>query len=203
MYLRIATELYLKRLVVGGIERVFEIGRIFRNEGVDATHNPEFTMLESYQALADYGDVAAMVEEIVAVLAERVAGNTVIEYQGRPLDLTPPFRRERMVDLVEAAVGRELPFDADVDEIRTLAGSHGVEPEAHWGHGKLVEALFDALVADDIWEPTYVMDHPKEVSPLARVHRHDPNLTERWELFIAGAEDISRAYRYICNWGKC
>ena len=188
MYLRIATELYLKRLVVGGIERVFEIGRIFRNEGVDATHNPEFTMLESYQALADYGDVATMVEEIVAVLAERVAGNTVIEYQGRPLDLTPPFRRERMVDLVEAAVGRELPFDADVDGIRTLARSHGVEPEAHWGHGKLVEALFDALVADGIWEPTYVMDHPKEVSPLARVHRDDPNLTERWELFIAGAE---------------
>ncbi len=188
MYLRIATELFLKRLVVGGIERVFEIGRIFRNEGIDSTHNPEFTMLESYEAFADYGDIATMVEEIVAALTEKVVGSTRIEYEGRALDLTPPFRRARMVDLVAEAVGRTVDFDAPLDEIRALARSHGIEPEAHWQHGKLIEELFDELVADDIWEPTYVMDHPKEISPLAREHRDHPNLTERWELFIAGAE---------------
>jgi lysyl-tRNA synthetase class 2 len=188
MYLRIATELFLKRLVVGGIERVFEIGRIFRNEGIDSTHNPEFTMLESYEAFADYGDIAAMVEEIVAALADKVVGTTRIEYEGRQLDLTPPFRRVRMVDLVAEAVGRSVDFDAPLDEVRTLARHHGIEPQDHWGHGKLIEELFDELVADGIWEPTYVMDHPKEISPLAREHRDDPNLTERWELFIAGAE---------------
>ncbi len=188
MYLRIATELFLKRLVVGGIERVFEIGRIFRNEGIDATHNPEFTMLESYEAFADYGDIAVMVEEMVAAVALEATGGTEIEYNGRPLDLTPPYRRVRMIDLVEEAVGRSVGFAMSRDDLADLARSHAIDVEAHWGHGKLIEELFDALVADDIWEPTFVMDHPKEVSPLARVHRDDPNLTERWELFIAGAE---------------
>ncbi len=188
MYLRIATELFLKRLVVGGLERVFEIGRIFRNEGIDATHNPEFTMLESYQAFADYGDIATMVEEIVAAVAIQIGGTTHITYAGRELDLTPPFRRVRMLDLVDDAVGGGVGFDVPIEEMRDLARRQGVEPEAHWGHGKLVEVLFDALVADNIWDPTYVMDHPKEISPLARVHRDDPNLTERWELFIGGSE---------------
>ena len=188
MYLRIATELFLKRLVVGGLERVFEIGRIFRNEGVDSTHNPEFTMLESYEAFADYGDIATMVEEILVAVAQQATGSTEIMYQGRPLDLTPPFRRVRMVDLVSAAVGESVDFDRPLVEMRDLARRHGIESESLWGHGKLIEVLFDALVADEIWEPTYVMDHPKEISPLARVHRDDPNLTERWELFIAGAE---------------
>jgi lysyl-tRNA synthetase class 2 len=188
MYLRIATELFLKRLVVGGIEKVFEIGRIFRNEGIDSTHNPEFTMLESYEAFVDYRDIATMVEDIVAALATTAVGSTRIEYEGRPLDLTPPFRRARMVDLVADAVGRPVTFHVPLDEVRALAERHGIEPQTHWGHGKLIEELFDALVADGIWEPTYVMDHPKEISPLAREHRDDPNLTERWELFIAGSE---------------
>jgi len=188
MYLRIATELFLKRLVVGGIEKVFEIGRIFRNEGIDSTHNPEFTMLESYEAFADYGDISTMVEEIVAALATKVKGSTVIEYAGRELDLTPPFRRVRMVDMVTDAVGRPVTFETPLEEVRELAGRHGIEVEDHWGHGKLIEELFDALVADDIWDPTYVLDHPKEISPLARVHRDDDHLTERWELFIAGSE---------------
>jgi lysyl-tRNA synthetase class 2 len=188
MYMRIATELHLKRLVIGGLERVFEIGRIFRNEGVDATHNPEFTMLESYEAFADYGDIAVMVEEVMAAMVDLVAGSAVIRYQGRELDLSPPFKRARMVDLVAEAVGRPISFDEPLDDVRSLAKRHRIEAEGHWGHGKLIEELFDALVADDIWEPTFVMDHPKEVSPLAREHRDDPNLTERWELFIAGAE---------------
>ena len=188
MYLRIATELYLKRLVVGGLERVFEIGRIFRNEGVDATHNPEFTMLESYEAFADYGDIATMVEEIILALATELSESAVITYRDRPLDLTPPFRRVRMVDLVAEAVGSSVDFDAPLDEVREMARGHGVDPEPHWRHGRILEGLFDAHVADGIWEPTFVMDHPKETSPLAREHRDDANLTERWELFIAGAE---------------
>jgi lysyl-tRNA synthetase class 2 len=188
MYLRIATELFLKRLVVGGLERVFEVGRIFRNEGVDSTHNPEFTMLESYQAFADYNDIMDMVEEMVAACADVAVGSTEISYQGRPLDLSPPFRRARMVDLVAEATGESVAFDRPINEMRELALEHGVEPDATWGHGKIINELFEALIADNIWEPTYVLDHPKEVSPLAREHRDDPNLTERYELFIAGAE---------------
>lgn len=188
MYLRIATELYLKRLVVGGLERVFEIGRIFRNEGVDSTHNPEFTMLESYEAFADYRDIMVMVEEMIGACAQVAVGTTEITYQGRALNLAPPFRRVRMVDLVAEATGESVSFDRPIDEMRDLARRHGIEPDAIWGHGKIIDQLFEALIADNLWEPTYVLDHPKEVSPLAREHRDDPNLTERYELFIAGAE---------------
>jgi lysyl-tRNA synthetase class 2 len=188
MYLRIATELYLKRLVVGGLERVFEIGRIFRNEGIDATHSPEFTMLESYEALADYGDIMEMLEEMVPTVAAAVAGSTTISYGGRAIDLSPPYRRARMVDLVAEAMGAAVDFDGPVEASRDLARSHGIEPDEYWGHGKIVDALFEELVADELWEPTFVLDHPKEISPLARTHRNDPHLTERFELFIAGSE---------------
>jgi lysyl-tRNA synthetase class 2 len=188
MFLRIATELYLKRLVVGGLERVFEIGRIFRNEGVDSTHNPEFTMLESYEAFADYGDIMDMVEEMIRSCAVVATGSTEITYQGKPLDLGKPFRRVRMVDLVAEATGEEINFDRPLAEMVALASKHGIEVDGSWGHGKIIDQLFEALVADEIWEPTYVLDHPKEVSPLARENRNDPNLTERFELFIAGAE---------------
>lgn len=188
MYLRIATELHLKRLVVGGLERVFEIGRIFRNEGIDSTHNPEFTMLESYEAFADYNDIMDMVEEMIRACAIVATGSTEITYQGRTLDLGRPFRRVRMVDLVAQATGEEMSFDRPLDEMRALAGRYGIDVDGTWGHGKIIDQLFEALVADEIWEPTYVLDHPKEISPLAREHRDDPNLTERYELFIAGAE---------------
>ena len=188
MSLRIATELYLKRLVVGGIERVFEIGRIFRNEGIDATHNPEFTMLEAYEAFADYHDIMAMVEAIIAAVATTATGSTQITYQGRSLDLEPPFRRATMTELVAGAVGEQMSFDRDLDDLRSLARRHGLEPGASWGHGKIIDALFEELVADTLWEPTYVMDYPKETSPLARVHRENGHLTERFELFIAGSE---------------
>jgi lysyl-tRNA synthetase class 2 len=188
MYLRIATELYLKRLVVGGLERVFEIGRIFRNEGIDATHNPEFTMLESYEALADYRDIMEMVESMVAAVAEAATGSPVVEYQGRPVDLRPPYRRVRLGDLVAQTLGETVDFDAPVDQARRLAERHGVDVDEGWGHGKILDRLFEELVADDIWEPTFVMDHPREISPLARAHRDEPHLTERFELFIAGSE---------------
>ncbi len=188
MYLRIATELHLKRLIVGGLERVFEIGRVFRNEGVDATHNPEYTMLESYEAYADYRDIMAMVEEIVAAVAEAVHGTTRITYGNREIDLTPPYRRARLVDLVAEATSQEALLELNRDQLVGLAHEHGIAVQDGWGPGKIIDQLFEGLVADHIWEPTYVMDHPKEVSPLAREHREHPQLTERFELFIAGAE---------------
>lgn len=188
MYLRIATELHLKRLIVGGLERVFEIGRIFRNEGIDATHNPEFTMLESYEAYADYLDILEMVEEIVPAVARAATGSTVVHFRGRDLDMTPPYRRARLVDLVVEAIGEDAGFDMELDEIRAVARRHGVEPEPGWGHGKILDELFERHVADRLWEPVFVMDHPVEVSPLARRHRDDPDLTERFELFVAGME---------------
>ncbi len=188
MYLRIATELYLKRLIVGGLEKVFEVGKIFRNEGIDATHMPEFTMLESYEALADYDDIARMVEEMFATIATEVTGSAVLRYQGRSLDLTPPYPRAPMLGLVNDAIDGTMSFDLSLQDAVALAQSNGVEPEAHWGHGKIIEELFDRRVQASIWEPVYVTHHPVETSPLARRHRDDPNVTERWELFIAGSE---------------
>lgn len=188
MFLRIATELHLKRLIVGGLEKVFEIGRVFRNEGVDATHNPEYTMLESYEAYADYHDIMVLVEDSIAAISERVTGGTIVPYAGREVDLTPPYRRVRMVDMVAEATGEPIDISGDRSSLVSLASRHGVEVQDTWGPGKIIEELFDEIVADNIWEPTFVLDHPKEVSPLAREHRDDPMLTERFELFIAGAE---------------
>jgi len=188
MKLRISLELYLKRLIVGGLERVFEIGHIFRNEGIDATHNPEFTMLESYQALADYGDIMTLVEEVFEAVSMAVNGTTKLNYQGRQLDITPPFRRRAFMHLVSDAVGEEVSFDRSLEDMGVLARRHGIEPEPAWGLGRIAAELYEELVEDQIWEPTYVLDHPKEISPLAREHRIDPNLTERFELVIAGSE---------------
>lgn len=188
MKLRISLELYLKRLVVGGLERVFEIGRIFRNEGVDGTHNPEFTMLESYEALADYSDILRLVEEVVTAAAHVVNGTTRFMYKGRDLDLTPPYRRASFMDLVSEAVGETVSFAMPIDSLRDVARKNGVVPKPEWGHGKIAAEIYEELVEHRIWEPTFVMDHPKEISPLARTHRTDPNLTERFELVIAGTE---------------
>ncbi len=188
MFLRIATELHLKRLIVGGLEKVFEIGRVFRNEGVDATHNPEYTMLESYEAYADYHDIMVLVEDAIAAISERVTGGTIVPYADREVDLTPPYRRVRMVDLVAEATGEPIDINGDRSALASVAAGHGIEVPDSWGAGKIINELFEELVADNIWEPTFVLDHPKEVSPLAREHRGEPMLTERFELFIAGAE---------------
>ncbi|MGI9666264.1 MAG: lysine--tRNA ligase [Acidimicrobiia bacterium] len=188
MYLRIATELYLKRLVVGGLERVFEIGRIFRNEGIDSSHNPEFTMLESYEAFADYEDIMLLVEEVAAACAIAVTGDTTINYMDRSLSLAGPYRRASMLSLVQQEVAADIDYDTDVDDLRALARSHGVEPEDHWGSGKLIEALFDEVVEPTLWDPIFVTEHPIEISPLSRAHRSKPHVTERFELFIAGDE---------------
>jgi len=188
LQLRIATELYLKRLVVGGLERVFEIGRIFRNEGIDATHNPEFTMLESYQAFADYEDMMDLIEVVVAAVAEEAVGTTALTYQSRELDLSPPYRRARLIDLVSEAVGEQVSLDTPPDRLRAVAESHGVDVDDGAGPGRVLFDLYERLVEPEIWEPTFVTDYPKEISPLARQHRDDPELAERFELVIAGSE---------------
>jgi lysyl-tRNA synthetase, class II len=186
MYLRIATELYLKRLVIGGLEKVFEIGRIFRNEGIDSTHNPEFTMLESYEALADFTDIMTLVEEVISAVALATLGTTTFEYQGRRVDLTPPFARVTMLEAVSEAVGEEVTFDHP--DLEGLAARHGVGTEEGWGPGRIITELFDELVEDQLWAPTFVTHHPTEVSPLAARNRQDPNVTDRFELIIAGSE---------------
>ena len=193
LYMRIATELYLKRLVIGGFERVFEMGRIFRNEGVDSSHNPEFTMLESYQAFADYRDVMDLVEEVIPAVARAAIGGTVVNQEAvdsssAPISLDPPFRKVSMVDLVSGEMGCDITLDTDPLILRELAESREVEARREWGAGRIIYELFDRLVAPDLWEPTFVVDYPLEVSPLARRHGRDPRLTERFELFIAGVE---------------
>ncbi|MFQ5524075.1 MAG: lysine--tRNA ligase [Acidimicrobiia bacterium] len=188
MYLRIATELYLKRLVVGGMERVFEIGRIFRNEGIDATHNPEFTMLEAYQALADYRDLMELVEEVFAAVAEEATGATKLEYRGRELDLTPPYRRASLTDLVSEHIGEPVDLDTPLEELRRHTEKVGIEVDEGWSAGRLLFEIYDEAVEPGIREPTFVTHHPIDVSPLSRRNVDDPRLADRFELVIAGAE---------------
>ncbi|HUF34290.1 MAG TPA: lysine--tRNA ligase [Acidimicrobiales bacterium] len=188
LYLRIAPELYLKRLVVGGMERVFEVARVFRNEGLSPRHNPEFTMLELYQAYADYGDMMRLTEELVAYLATEIRGTTVFEYDGRELDLTPPWRRATMVDLIEEHAGVRVDLRTPVEELRATCREHGVHVEDAWGPGKLMLELYEKTTEAELWGPIFVMDYPKEVSPLARDHREVAGMAERFEPIVAGRE---------------
>jgi len=188
MYLRIATELHLKRLVVGGFERVFELGRVFRNEGIDTTHNPEFTTLEAYEAFADYNDIMTMMEEMFAAVAIAATGSAVVEVGGRSIDFRGPYRRVTVLELASERVGQTVDFATPIGELRRLASAEGIEVHPAWGKGKIIYEIFDELVSPTLWEPTHVIDHPKEVSPLTREHRDDPDLTERFELFIVGRE---------------
>ena len=188
MYLRIALELHLKRLIVGGMERVFEIGRIFRNEGMSTRHNPEFTMMESYQAFADVTDVIALTEELISNATRDALGTSVLNLGGEDVDLTAPWRQVRMIDLVEEATGVAVHPSQPVEQLRTLAAKHGVSCASRWGSGKIIEELFEATSEHTLIRPTFVTGHPVEISPLARVDRSDPYLTERFELFINGRE---------------
>jgi len=188
MVLRIATELYLKRLVVGGMERVFEIGRIFRNEGIDSTHNPEFTMLEAYQALADNSDMMTLVEAVTTGVAATVTGGVTIRYQGRDVDLSPPFRRATMIQLVSEAVGQQVDLDTPVDQLVSRAGQVGVAVEESWSPARIISEIYEEAVEPGIWDPTFVTHQPVEISPLARRNRDDPRLADRFELVIAGSE---------------
>jgi lysyl-tRNA synthetase class 2 len=188
LYLRIAPELYLKRLVVGGFERVYEIGRVFRNEGMSPRHNPEFTMLELYAAYWDYGDQMRLTEELVADLARALTGSTVITYDGRELDLTPPWPRRTLAELTTEAIGREVSLDLGIDALRTLCEEHDVTVKPGYGPGKLLLELYEKTAEHTLWGPVFVCDYPKEVSPLARDHRWAPGMTERFEAIVAGRE---------------
>ncbi len=187
-YLRIATELHLKRLVVGGIPRVFELGRQFRNEGMDATHNPEFTTLEAYRAFADLEDMKALAEGIFRAAALEVLGTTEIEYQGTALDLGRPWESVAMSDLVSRRVGENVSMDTSVESLRAIHERLGLEFEESWGAGRLIFHLYDELCEGEIVGPTFVCDYPVEVSPLAKRKAEDPRLTHRFELVICGHE---------------
>jgi lysyl-tRNA synthetase class 2 len=188
LYLRIALELHLKRLVVGGMEKVFEIGRVFRNEGLSPRHNPEFTMLELYQAYADYYDMMALTEELVAHVAREVVGSTHLTYAGRPVELAPPWRRATMLELVEEQAGIELSLEMAPGELRTRARAAGVAVDEAWGPGKVVLEIYEKTTEPFLWGPVFVMDYPKEVSPLARDHRTKPGFVERFEPIVVGRE---------------
>ncbi|HEX9888247.1 MAG TPA: lysine--tRNA ligase [Nitriliruptorales bacterium] len=189
LYLRIAPELYLKRLMAGGMRRVYEINRNFRNEGISPRHNPEFTMLECYQAYADYHDMMQLTEAMVQRAAKEAVGTLELSYQGRDISLAGPWPRRTVLELVAAAVGRpDLDYDDPIDDLRALAREHGVTVNGAWGPGKLVFELYEELVEADIWEPTFVIDHPVETSPLARRHRSQPHVAERFEPVATGRE---------------
>ncbi|MEM7324751.1 MAG: lysine--tRNA ligase [Actinomycetota bacterium] len=187
-FLRIAPELYLKRLTAGGFERVFEIGRVFRNEGISTRHNPEFTMLELYQAYADYSDIMTLVEELVAYLAVELTGSTMITYGDREMDLTAPWRRASMVELIDEQIGAGVGLTMELDELRRICREHGVEVKDAYGPGKLILELYEKTVEPNLWDPVFVTDYPKEVSPLSRDHRELPGFTERFEAVVAGRE---------------
>lgn len=192
LYLRISNELYLKRLIVGGFEKVYEFSRDFRNEGMDRLHNPEFTLLEAYQAYADYHDIMDLTEDMLSYAAEEVLGTTKLVYQGTEVDLTPPWRRIRMLEALEEVVGvdlRELSNEA----LKELCLSHGLDVDGGIGRGKMMEKLFDEVVKPHLVQPTFVVDYPIETSPLAKRHREDPELVERFELFVSGME-IANAF---------
>jgi len=189
MYLRIAPELFLKRLVVGGFERVYEINRNFRNEGLSTRHNPEFTMLEFYQAYANYRDLMDMTEAMLRTVAEEVLGNTTLNYQGQELDFGSPFQRLSVCDaIVKFMPGVTLAQLQDMDALKALAKQCGIESKAEWGKGRLQMELFELKVEHELLQPTFVTEYPTEVSPLARRNDHNPDITDRFELFIGGRE---------------
>jgi len=188
LYLRIAPELYLKRLLVGGFERVYEINRSFRNEGMSPRHNPEFTMLEAYQAYGNMQSMLDLTEGIITRAAEEVLGTLDFEYQGTAVSLRRPWRRATMAELTSSAAGTDVSVHMPVPELRALCVKHEIEPDDSWGPGKLLTELFEKLVEHTLIEPTFVTMYPAETSPLARRNDEDPELTDRFELIITGRE---------------
>lgn len=189
LYLRIATELHLKRLIVGGFEKVFEMGRIFRNEGISTRHNPEFTSIEVYQAYADYQDMMILTENLVTIAAKTVVGSLQLTYQGQTVDLTPPWRRATMHELVQEKTGLNFTQLTTLDEAKAAAKTAGlVDVENCTSIGKLLNLAFEQKVEETLIQPTFVLDYPVEISPLAKPHRSKSGLVERFELFIVGRE---------------
>ncbi|MGD8192458.1 lysine--tRNA ligase [Brevibacillus ginsengisoli] len=188
LYMRIAIELHLKRLIVGGLEKVYEIGRVYRNEGISTRHNPEFTMIELYEAYADFQDIMKLTEELVAHVAQDVLGTTKIQYQGQEIDLTPQWRRVHMVDLIKEHVGVDFWREMSDDEARALAKEHGVTVEPHHTFGHVVNEFFEQKIEETLIQPTFVYGHPVAISPLAKKNEQDPRFTDRFELFIVARE---------------
>lgn len=188
MYMRIATELPLKRLLVGGFEKVFEIGRQFRNEGMDPYHNPEFTTMEAYEAFGDLDSMMDLTEGCIKAAAEAACGTLKIEYQGTPVDLSGDWRRASMMELASEHAGEEVSFDRTREELVAILEKNGGHAEAAWGKGKLISEIFEAVAEEKLIQPTFVIDHPLEISPLAKKHPENPELTQRFELFILGHE---------------
>lgn len=189
MYLRIANELYLKRLIVGGFDKVYEMGRMFRNEGMDIKHNPEFTNIELYSAYEDYNDMMNITEEIISTVAKNVLGTTVINYQGTEIDLTPSWKRITMIDAIKEVTGVDFnSIDSD-EEAKKVAEGLGIElDETKLSRGEIINQVFEAKVEDTLIQPTFIYDYPVEVSPLTKRKPSDPRLTERFEVFIGGRE---------------
>lgn len=198
LYLRIAPELYLKKLVVGGFDRVFEIGRNFRNEGIDKTHNPEFTALEAYQAYADYNDMADLIPELLAYVAEKVLGTTVISFRGHEIDLSKPFVRKSMIDLVKEYTGLDFMQAETLEQAQAMAKSVGIDASDCISWGKVISEVFDEKVEANLIQPTLVMDMPRDISPLAKTHRSNPRLVEHFDAYVAGME-MGCAYSELSN----
>jgi lysyl-tRNA synthetase class 2 len=189
LYLRIATELPLKRLIVGGFEKVFELGRIFRNEGISTRHNPEFTSVEFYQAYADYHDLMELTEKLITTVAKEVVGTLQITYQGEVIDLTPPWRRVTMHELVQEQTGLDFNQFKTLEDAKTAAQKAGIQGvEECQSLGKLLNECFEQKCEETLIQPTFVLDYPVEISPLSKLHRDKPGLVERFELFIVGRE---------------
>jgi lysyl-tRNA synthetase, class II len=188
LYMRIAIELHLKRLIVGGLEKVYEIGRVYRNEGISTRHNPEFTMIELYEAYADYKDIMQLTENLIAHIAQEVLGTLKINYQGIEVDLTPQWRRVSMVDAVKEVTGVDFSVHMTDEEAQALAKEHRVPVEKHMTFGHILNAFFEQFVEETLIQPTFVTGHPVEISPLAKKNDEDPRFTDRFELFIVARE---------------
>lgn len=198
LYLRIALELHLKRAVVGGLEKVFEVGRVFRNEGVDATHSPEFTMLEAYEAWGDYDTMAVLTRDLVTTVTRAVTGGTVLHVGEHEVDLAGEWHDVTVFGALSAAAGETVDAGTPRADLLRLAVGHGVDVETSWDDGKLALELFEHLCEDSLLEPTFVRDYPLSVRPLTREHRSDPRLTESWDLYVGGVE-LATAYSELAD----
>ncbi|SEN83805.1 lysyl-tRNA synthetase, class II [Mesobacillus persicus] len=188
LYMRIAIELHLKRLIVGGLEKVYEIGRVFRNEGVSTRHNPEFTMIELYEAYADYRDIMSLTENLIAHIAQDVLGTTSIQYGDYQIDLKPEWKRLHMVDAIKEYTGVDFWKEMTTEEARQFAKEHNVEITDHMQYGHIVNEFFEQKVEEKLIQPTFIFGHPVEISPLAKKNDEDPRFTDRFELFIVARE---------------
>jgi lysyl-tRNA synthetase class 2 len=188
LFMRIAIELHLKRLIVGGLEKVYEIGRVFRNEGVSTRHNPEFTMIELYEAYADFRDIMSLTENLIAYIAKEVVGSTTVQYGDYEVDLKPEWKRLHMVEAIKEYTGADFWIEMSVDEARKLATEHGVEIKNTMLYGHIVNEFFEQKVEEKLIQPTFIYGHPVEISPLAKKNDEDPRFTDRFELFIVGRE---------------